>query len=115
MGTSSVLLGIAPGITAQQEAGTETTVFFPMALSTYLMDRVAPQPWHAVFPGSINSCFGIEKGTSVTSTDIYPVSAWFLVLHNLEHFLKILNFYIPSAQPGRESIDWRITLPIKGA
>ena len=42
---------MAPGITAQQEAGTETTVFLPSAFRTYLIASVAPQPWQAVCPG----------------------------------------------------------------
>ena len=103
MGTSKVLFGMAPGITAQHEAGTDTTVFFPNALSTYLIESVAPHPWHAVFPGSINSCFGIENGNSIPSLNIYPVLSRFFVLHGSEHLLIVLYLHVTATKARNET------------
>jgi hypothetical protein len=48
-------------MTAQQQAGMQTTVFRPRALRTYLMAMVAPQPWQARCPGLISSSLGRDS------------------------------------------------------
>ncbi len=58
MGTLSEEWGKGPSMTAQQQAGMQTIVFSPRALSTYLMAIVAPQPWQARCPGLISSSSG---------------------------------------------------------
>jgi hypothetical protein len=47
IGTLNEEWGKGPSMTAQQQAGMQTTVFRPRALRTYLMAMVAPQPWQA--------------------------------------------------------------------